>query len=55
MKAQRVKRMHTEDARFLRDLLLFVIRRVDEVEEIVGGMQRGLVQEPEGSAEIVEL
>lgn len=45
------KRMHTEDARFLRDLLLHVLECVNEIDAAVGVLQRPA----EGSAEQVEV
>lgn len=53
MRRGKARRMHSEDARFLRDLLVTVLSRVDEIENAVGAMQRP-VYEPVG-AEVIEL
>jgi len=56
----KTKRMHTEDARFLRDLLLTVIDRQNELEESIGDIQQIIKPElgieiPEPVCEVVEI
>lgn len=52
MKRRAAKRMHSEDARFLRDLLVHLIERINEVEAAVGSLQQA--QGDGITAEVIE-
>lgn len=54
MKPKQVKRLHSEDARLLRALLLDVVARLIEAENAIGHLQRVTFTDVPAGAEVVE-